>query len=185
MRLLDVLEAKCGESNEQAICGLKRLLDSLRKPVADHLTLITAQLPDFDVHDITHSDKMVANMEALLTDEQMQALDACELFLLLAACLLHDAAMALPKWEYELLRSCEGQGDFTDPHAVISFALDGEKPPSETEMKARIRENKEHFYRYEEAEKFVFAITPEETMLADLAKRAVEYVEYRNGFSSP
>ena len=73
----------------------------------NHLGQISAQMPNYDIHDERHSQKVLENVEALLGEKATQ-LSFYELILLHSSCYLHDAAMALPVWEYDLLRSVEG-----------------------------------------------------------------------------
>ena len=180
----DVLEAKCLESKEKEIKAIICLIDSIEESVKHHLSLIPGQLPDFDLHDITHCYKLIENIEKLICVEQLHKLDLFELFLIYTSCLLHDVAMALPKWEYDLLQYCEGQEGFNIHNLSGAFLLDEKSPPSFSSMLEIIKNNKDKLYNFEEARESFFCYNSEDALLSDLTERAIAYIEYRNGFDS-
>jgi hypothetical protein len=182
--ILKTLEAKCNESKSHEINALKGLIDSLEKRISDHLSLVSSQLPDFDKHDISHCYKLIENIEKLLYTEQLNKLDPFELFLIYTSCLLHDSAMALPEWEYALLKCCEGQEGFNINDPPVAFLFDEKPPPLYSAMVELIKKNKDKLYDFAEAQKFIFCYDSEDNLIKDLAGRAIAYIEYRNGFDS-
>jgi molecular chaperone HtpG len=180
----EVLEAKCHESKENEIKALFGLITKIEDAVKLHLSLIPGQLPNFDLHDISHCYKIIENIEKFLSTEQLHELDPFELFLIYASCLLHDAAMALPKWEYDLLKYCEGQKGFNIHNLSGAFLLDEKPPPSFSSMRELIENIKDILFNFEEAKNFLFCYDEEDFLLSDLTERAIAYLEYRNGFDS-
>jgi hypothetical protein len=182
--ILNTLEAKGKESNAHEINALKSLIDSIEESISDHLSRVSNQLPDFDKHDISHCYKLIENIEKLLDTEQLNKLDPFELFLIYTSCLLHDSAMALPKWEYTLLKCCEGQEGFNINYPPVAFLFDEKPPPSYSSMIKLIKDSKDKLYDFAEAKKFIFCYDSEDDLIKDLAGRAIAYIEYRNGFDS-
>jgi hypothetical protein len=183
--ILKTLEAKSNESNIYEISALKSLIDLIEGPIKDHLSRISNQLPDFDKHDISHCYKLVENIEKLLDSEQLNELDPFELFLIYTSCLLHDAAMALPEWEYTLLKCCEGQEGFNINNLPIAFLFDEKQIPQYNTMVELIKKNKDKLYSFNDTKNFIFfCYDSEDDLISDLAKRAIAYIEYRNGFDS-
>ena len=94
-----------------------------QKIVADsiqHSKLITGQMSNYDLHDDTHSIQVVYIIENLLGDK-IHEITCYEAILLYLAAFLHDSAMALPSWEYELLKAIEGTDEIFDN--TLSYQL--------------------------------------------------------------
>jgi hypothetical protein len=182
--ILKTLEVICGESNSSEIKALIKLIDSIEKSTSDHLSNVSSQLPGFDKHDISHCYKLIENIEKLLDEKKLYELDPFELFLIYTSCLLHDAAMALPQWEYTLLECCEGQEGFNINNSPVDFLFDEKPTPSHTSMANLIEKNKDKLYNYTDLKGFLFPYDSESDLISDLAERATAYIEYRNGFDS-
>src|SRR4051812_38417824 len=86
---------------------LYNLADDLEKKARNHLKRITNVLPEFDIHDEKHSEKVIFNIENLLADN-VQKLSTYELFLLQLSSFFHDCAMAPSDWELNVLKFTEG-----------------------------------------------------------------------------
>lgn len=75
----------------------KRLLndfEKIRKRAIPILSKITETFPEFTVHDIRHSDKVISILDWILVDELKNALNSYEIYFLLVAAVLHDIGMA-------------------------------------------------------------------------------------------
>ena len=164
----------------------RRLWDISKSIVDDcmqHLTQVTTQMRNYDIHDKSHSEKVLSIIEQLLGDNA-EKLTLYELMIIYLSCYLHDSAMALPMWEYNILRAVEGCADCYDNSAPFSIKNDFCAPQSLSELKSFIVQNKEKIYQsYEQASRFVFAPANEEQLQLDIAQRAREYEAYRNGFA--
>ena len=65
------------------------------------------------MHDETHSEKVRGIIESLL-GEKIEKLIFYELVLIYMSAYLHDSAMAMPDWEYNVLRTVEGTEQLRD-----------------------------------------------------------------------
>jgi hypothetical protein len=149
----------------------------------EHLKLIIGQLPEYDLHDVSHSEKVLKNMELLLTDEKIKTLSNYELFLLYTSAYLHDCAMALPEWENKILKITEGTEGFTEITSVNPLILDGKPPLSITQATHLIKDRANYLYKeFSTIKKFIFIQDSEEAFQIDLAERLIQYQEFRNGY---
>lgn len=149
-----------------------------------HLHQITSQLHNYDLHDETHCDKVLENMELLL-EHKMEELTFYELVLLYLSANLHDCAMALPNWEYKLLSSVEGTITNYDPKNVLRINNDLQPPKTLRETLEFINQHKDEIYGdFEVAKRFIFAIKEEEKFQKDLAKRVIDYENFRNKYAT-
>jgi hypothetical protein len=89
-----------------------------------HLKQITSQLHNYDIHDESHCNKVLGNIESLLGDNGINNLTFYESILLYSCVFLHDVAMALPQWEYETLAAVEGTEGCFDNHQVFFMRND-------------------------------------------------------------
>lgn len=181
MGLLDVL----GCRNEDDISRkLFILAEEVSKEAAIHLKLIINQLPEFDIHDETHSLKIIENIELLIGEETINYLSSYELFLLYMSGFLHDCAMALPAWELKLLTMTEGKEGFTKNSIQNSMPNDDKKPYKLSKALEVINDNKENLYgNFEKTKEFIFSFSNESEFQRDLATRLIKYQDFRNGYS--
>lgn len=166
--------------------GLRHFWDVSQEIIeacAHHLAQITAQMPNYDIHDKEHSQKVLENIELFLGDNA-EKLSVYELILIYLSCYLHDSAMALPQWEYDMLRAVEGCEECYDNSTRFSIKNDFNMAQSLSHLKSFIDQHKGEIYQnYEEVSRFVFAPGNEEQLQLDIAKRARSYEEFRNGFA--
>lgn len=149
-----------------------------------HLKQITAQLHNYDIHDETHSNKVLSNIELLLGDTGINNLTFYELVLLYSCVFLHDAAMALPQWEYEMLAAVEGTEECFDNHQRLLLKNDFKPVQKLFNVIDFIRKNKQEIYgNFYDASKFVFSPATEEDLEIDLAERVCDYEQFRNGYA--
>ena len=60
--------------------------------------------PDYTDHAVTHSLQVIRFCNQLIGEENIEKLNADELYILLTACYLHDCGMGVPKEDYAALR---------------------------------------------------------------------------------
>lgn len=149
-----------------------------------HLKQITAQLHNYDIHDETHSNKVLSNIELLLGETGINNLTFYELILLYSCVFLHDAAMALPQWEYEMLVAVEGNEECFDNHQKFFLRNDFKPVQRLSDVIDFVRKNKQEIYGdFADVSKFVFSFATEESFEIDLAERVCDYEQFRNGYA--
>lgn len=188
MKIYEALKLKAaeeGEGRENNICiKLLNLADFIVKNAREHLKLIISQLPDFDIHDVYHSEKVISNIESLMSQNAINRLSGYELFLLYLSAYLHDCAMALPEWEVRLLKLTEGMEEFTDERVVNSFINDLRPPFKLSEALRAIDDRKNALYgSFNSIKEYIFVCNNEDEFKRDLAERLIQYQEFRNGFT--
>lgn len=75
----------------------------LRTESANHMKRVIKILPEFDLHDQYHSEKVEENMSLLIGESLIRKLSSVDLFLLSASAHLHDCGMAPTDWELNAL----------------------------------------------------------------------------------
>ena len=161
---------------------LYNLADDLEKKARNHLKRITNVLPEFDIHDEKHSEKVVFNIEKLLVSN-VENLSIYELFLLQLSSFFHDCAMAPSDWELNVLKFTEGIGKFKVYDKSICHDL--KEPFKISHAKNVIKENKNTLYGTFDGDVKYWLFSPDnENELTDyLALMLIEYQNYRNGFA--
>lgn len=183
MKLYDFINDKLSKDGGNEKTALWTVLKEAIEDCKTHLSQITTQLNDFDIHDANHSEKVLENIEILLGDK-MADLSFLEAALIYSSCFFHDAAMALPKWEYDLLKAFEGCDEHYNRDVKPCIKNDFKPVQSLNDIKKIIEENKSSIYEgYSKIESFIFVPENEVELQLDLAKRVQSYEEFRNGFS--
>lgn len=183
MKLCDFINEKLSKDKIEEQNVLWSVLKTATEDCKSHLSQITTQLYDFDIHDANHSEKVLENIENLL-GAKMSDLSFFEATLIYSSCFFHDAAMALPKWEYDLLKAFEGCEEHYNRDVKPCIKNDFKPVQSLFEIKTIINENKSSIYEeFSKVEKYIFAPENEAELQLDLAKRIQSYEEFRNGFS--
>ena len=108
-----------------------------------HSKLITSQMRNYDLHDASHSEQVIVIVESLLSDK-INEITCYEAILLYLSAYLHDSAMALPDWEYELLKAVEGTEDLFDNTLAFRISNDFKKEHSYSEALKIISDNKDY-----------------------------------------
>lgn len=186
MKLEDLVVEKVAA--EQADANKLQLLWNEIKRIegdcVNHLSQISAQMPDYDIHDERHSQKVLENVEALLGDKATH-LSFYELILVHSSCYLHDAAMALPVWEHELLQAVEGSDAVFDNTVKCPIRNDLKPPQTLAELKSFIVQNKAKLYGdFAKVTDFIFSSDNEEEFQLDLARRAQAYEHFETNMQS-
>ena len=136
---------------------------------------------DYDTHDKEHSEKVLEIIEDIL-GQNMEKLTVYELLLLYMSAYLHDSAMALPGWEYKVLKAVEGTEEYHDN--TLEFTICNDYKPKHTYSEALriIEENKDKLFCYDTAKNYVCAKPTEDKMTESLAEFMQQYEEFRNGY---
>lgn len=184
MRIIEELENRSKAPSDSVKIELKlyTLADDLEKKARSHLKRITRILPEFDIHDEKHSEKVIFNIEKLLA-KNVQQLSTYELFLLHLSSFFHDCAMAPSDWELNVLQFTEGTSNFKAFEQSICHDL--KDPFKISYAKNIIKENKNIFYGTFEADvkDWLFSPNNEDKLIDYLASMLIEYQNYRNGFA--
>jgi len=107
MKIIDRLEEMSSKDKDISL-KLYSLAKDIETKAIDHLKDVIKILPEFTMHDESHSVKVLENIEALLGDDVISSLSCFELFLIHMSAYLHDSGMALPDWEVAMLKLTEG-----------------------------------------------------------------------------
>ena len=148
-----------------------------------HSKLITSQMRNYDLHDASHSEQVIVIIENLLSDK-INEITCYEAILLFLSAYLHDSAMALPNWEYELLKAVEGTEDLFDNTLAFRISNDFKKEHSYSEALRIISENKDKLFSFDTAKDFVFAKSNENELIVSLTQLMRDYEKFRNGYSA-
>ena len=79
----------------------------IQEQLIAHLGEIDNQMPEYDTHDKTHSEKVLENIEKLLLDKGIGELSFLEALVLRLCCYFHDAGMILPQCYVPLMERLE------------------------------------------------------------------------------
>lgn len=185
MSIIEALKLRSEKPTDDVKIELKlyTLADALVKMARAHLKRITRIMPEFDLHDEKHSEKVIYNQEKLLGEEQINNLSSYELFLIQLAAFFHDCAMAPSDWELKVMKFTEGTNDFFIESDSIRNDL--KKPFKTIEAIEFIKSNKCKLYNEfkGDVENWLFSSTNEKDLIEYLANLLVDYQDYRNGFA--
>lgn len=176
-RITTLVEA----AKDDKTTGLWRVCREIAENVNEHNKQIIDQMRNYDTHDKEHSEKILEIIEGIL-GENIEKLSIYELILLYMAAYLHDSAMALPEWEYKVLKAVEGTEEYHDNTLEFAICNDYKQVHSFSEALHIIQENKEKLFSYETAKEYVCAKSSESDLLESLAELMRKYEEFRNGY---
>lgn len=179
MGMKDYIEKKSLEDGKAF--KLWNVCKEIVEAVIPHNKRIIAQMSNYDMHDETHSEKVLEIIENLLGDK-IEQLTFYELFLIYMSAYLHDSAMAMPDWEYNVLRAVEGTEQLRDTTLGFFIGNDFKPVHKYSEALKLVTENKEKLFYYDTAKEYIFVQENEEKILDFLAKLICEYEEFRNGY---
>lgn len=186
MNFIDILKA--GKDNRNDNEKLAVLYEKLKPDIVNHLKNITSTLPDFDIHDGSHSEKILENMLVLIdAQNKTNQFTGYEFFLLGLSAYMHDTGMSMPEWEVKLFKMIEGSHEFPlyDEDLDINLNSDLKKPFSIIEAKDFIIENAQTIYRdFTEIQNYIFIENNEEDFVSNLAKKIRNYQIFRSGYKS-
>ncbi|HEQ1859041.1 TPA: ATP-binding protein [Providencia alcalifaciens] len=168
--LEDRKDSEAAQDLYKAACEIEKFVDG-------HLKRIFQVLTEFDVHDISHSHKVIKNIELLLGREKIESLTSFELFFLLTSSLLHDCAMAPAEWELKLMEMTEGNEQYFDNEKSIKNDL---KQPYT--HKKSILFIDEIWNLLDIKLDWLFCPDNNEELKKELSSLFIEYQIFRNGF---
>ena len=175
---ITTLTEEIKDDNTTSLC---RVCREIVGNVSQHNKQIIAQMRDYDTHDKEHSEKVLEIIEDIL-GQNMEKLTVYELLLLYMSAYLHDSAMALPDWEYKVLKAVEGTEEYHDN--TLEFTICNDYKPKHTYSEALriIEKNKDKLFCYDTAKNYVCAKPTEDKMTESLAEFMQQYEEFRNGY---
>ncbi len=184
MTIIEELEKRSKKPSDSVKIELKlyNLADDLEKKARNHLKRITNVLPEFDIHDEKHSERVVFNIERLLANN-VENLSTYELFLIQLSSFYHDCAMAPSDWELNVLKFTEGTDKFKLYDKSICHDL--KEPFKISHAKRIVKENKIIFYESfdSDVKSWLFSPDIEDELIEYLSLMLIEYQNYRNGFA--
>lgn len=181
MKIQERITTLTEEVKDDNTTSLWRVCRGIVENVSQHNKQIIAQMRDYDTHDKEHSEKVLEIIEDIL-GQNMEKLTVYELLLLYMSAYLHDSAMALPDWEYKVLKAVEGTEEYHDN--TLEFTICNDYKPKHTYSEALriIEENKDKLFCYDTAKNYVCAKPTEDKMTESLAEFMQQYEEFRNGY---
>ena len=183
MKLLEKIESTLKSLNNSNYNDLWSECKKIVEAAIQHNKLITAQMSNYDLHDEAHSEQVVNIIENLLSDK-IESLTCYEAILLYVSAYLHDSAMALPSWEYELLKSLEGTETIYDNTLTFRICNDFKKEHSYSEALCILNLNKDKLFDFNKAKNFVFAKENEQALIESLVQLMRAYETFRNGYNT-
>ncbi|MFG6367349.1 MAG: hypothetical protein K1W16_02790 [Lachnospiraceae bacterium] len=181
MKIKDCIENRLKLLEDEKASNLWSVCKEIIGDVVAHNKRIIAQMSNYDMHDETHSEKVLEIIEALLGDK-IEKLTFYELVLIYMSAYLHDSAMAMPDWEYNILRAVEGTEQLHD-NTIAFFIRNDFKPIHKySEALKLVTKNKKKILNYDIAKTYIFIQESEEKVFDFLAKLICEYEEFRNGY---
>lgn len=181
-KIKNMIEKFVSEKSDRKYNDLWSKICEIIPLVESHNKLIISQMTSFDIHDSDHSEKVLEIIETLL-GEKIEKLSLYELILIYMSAYLHDSAMAMPEWEFKLLKAVEGTDEVYNN--TLSFTLKNDFKPVHSLMAATsiIKDNKKTLYNsFDEVSKYVFSYPNENEMINFLAELMIDYENYRNGY---
>ncbi|QIK55708.1 hypothetical protein G7051_15665 [Dysgonomonas sp. HDW5B] len=167
--------------NNEIEAKLSLLALDISSRAKEHLKRVIKILPEFDLHDASHSEKVLYNIESLVGESTIQGLSSYDLFIIYCSSFLHDCAMAPTDWEINLLKQTEGNDNFTLGNPIHN---DLKKPFSYTKSHQYILDNKKSIYKdFDEVKGWMFSPQEEKKLVIYLANLLKEYQEFRNGYA--
>ena len=146
---------------------------------ANHLKSVTRAMPEFDLHDSSHSASVLEIIENLLGDTA-EKLSSFELFFIIASSYLHDCGMAISDYEKKVMELTEG----TDDVYINEDSLknDGKRCYTFAEANDFIIQNKNTIYQdfNGEIKNWLFVPATEQGLIDYLSNLLIEYQEFRN-----
>ncbi|MCA6068311.1 ATP-binding protein [Chryseobacterium sp. RG1] len=183
MIILEELKKRSQLENDSIKIDLKlyNLIDDIEKEARNHLKRVITVLPEFDIHDEKHSERVIKNIEELLGNT-VGELSSYELFLLHSSAFLHDCGMAPSEYEINVMKLTEGNEKFYSEKDSIKHDL---RPPlKHTEALNVITSNKELLYKnFSLPSKWIFCNSAEKDFISYLAELLLDYQNFRNGFA--
>lgn len=181
MKIKDQIENLIKSLEDEKATKLWEVCKKIIDAVIPHNKLIIAQMSNYDIHDETHSEKVLEIIEEIL-GVKITELTFYELVLIYMSAYLHDSAMAMSEWEYNVLRAVEGTDQLHENTLVFYIGNDFKPVHRFSEALKIVKENKKKFINYDTAKNYIFIQENEEKVLDFLAKLICDYEGFRNGY---
>jgi len=162
-RIIEILKSR-QSSSETINSWLFTKAQDIIITSTNHLKYVTRTMPEFDLHDSTHSEAVLGIVEKLLGGN-VNKLSSFEIFFIIASAYLHDCGMAISDYEMKVLELTEGTQDkFINDKSLKN---DGKKCFSYLEAKDFIIKNKVSIYNNfdDEIKNWLFAPNSEEELI--------------------
>lgn len=183
MKILTELKNRSQIEQDSVKIDLKlyNLADDIERDARNHLKRVITVLPEFDIHDEKHSEKVIDNIQSFLGDT-IQNLSSYELFLLHTSAFLHDCAMAPSEYEINVMKLTEGNKDFFTESYSIKHDL---KSPLKYSVALKIiNDNIIHLYKdFVFPSKWLFCNSTQTDFNEYLSILLIDYQNFRNGFA--
>ena len=146
---------------------------------ANHLQYVARVMPEFDLHDSSHSEEVLDIIEKV-AGTSIRNLSTIELFFIIASSYLHDCGMALSDYEVKVMSLTEGTKE--KYLTCTSLKNDGKKCLTYVEAIEVIKQNRNLIYQNFEGDirNWLFVPSTEEELIRYLARLLVDYQEFRN-----
>ena len=175
VKLIDVLKSRVTTSDD-----IDNWLSSKAQEIitqsTNHLKHVINVMPEFDLHDSSHCEAVLDNIEKLLNGSA-ESLSSFELFFIIVSSYLHDCGMAISDYEKKVLELTEGTDEKYSK--ATSLKNDGKKCLCYEKAKNFIVANKVFIYNSFNEE--LQAPYTEEELIDYLSKMLIDYQEFRNG----
>lgn len=177
-RLIEILKNRI-VSGDRVSTWLLDQVQSIISQATNHLKYVTRVMPEFDIHDASHSEAVLKIIEDLL-GTKAKKLQSFDIFYIIGSAYLHDCGMAISDYEMRIMELTEG----TDKKYVNEESLknDGKRCYTHAQAAEVIRINKDKIYQDfgEEIQNWIFIPATEKELIHYLASLLIEYQEFRN-----
>ena len=176
--MLDILMQRI-DKEDHISSWLFNEIQMIIKQSTNHLKYVTRAMPEFDLHDSSHSEAVVDIIESLL-GAFLKKLSSFELFYLIGSAYLHDCGMAISDYEKRIMELTEGTCDRYVNNR--SLKNDGKKCMTHAQASDFVRDNKHEIYQSFDGEiqNWLFVPSSENELIQYLSTLLVEYQEFRN-----
>lgn len=177
-KVIEILKQRV-DTTEEINSWLLTTIQSIIKQSTNHLKGVARVMPEFDLHDSSHSVAVLEVIEMLLGDTA-DNLSSLELFYIIASSYLHDCGMAISDFEKNIMELTEG----TDDIYICEDSLknDGKRCFTYEEAKHFIIQNKNKIYLdfNGEIQNWLFIPPTEDELVQYLSNLLIEYQSFRN-----
>ena len=151
-----------------------KVVDTVIKETESHLRLISEQMCHYDMHDKTHSEKVLENIENLLEDGGIERLSIMEAYLIYLSAYVHDVGMAMPDWAFKMVINVE-------KYEYVCHSPD----TYYSEIKKEILEQKTSLYgSFGRIKDLVFCTETEDALIDNLVAEIYRYEKFRCGYQN-
>lgn len=177
-KVIEILNQRVNTTDE-INSWLFTTIQSIIKQSTNHLKGVERVMPEFDLHDSSHSASVLEVIEMLLGDTA-ENLSSFELFYIIASSYLHDCGMAISDFEKNIMKLTEGTDDIY--LCKDSLKNDGKRCFTYEEAKHFIIQNKNKIYVdfNGEIQNWLFVPPTENDLVQYLSDLLIEYQNFRN-----